>query len=103
MPVIDNIRVVVIPFESAVTAIGRFFWLIGLSFLRHLVSAVEGSSSEELIVQHEKEEYPRTVATQLQAPRNSTNQQGERANTPPCRWLSVFGCEARALKNARAV
>lgn len=42
MSVIDNIRVVVIPFESAVTAIGRFFWLIGLSFLRHLVNAVFG-------------------------------------------------------------
>jgi len=28
--------------SSAVTANGRFFWLIGLSFLRHLVNAVFG-------------------------------------------------------------
>ena len=68
-----------------------------------VTETAEGGSSEERIVQHEKEEYPPTVATQLRAPRNSTNQQGERANTPPCRWLSVFSCEARALKNARAV
>lgn len=61
-----------------------------------MTETVEGGSSEERIVQHEKEEYPPTVATQLQAPRNSTNQQGERANTPPCRWLSVFSCEAQA-------
>lgn len=84
--------------SPAVTAIGQFFWLIGHSFLRHLINAVEGNSSISWKVQHEKEEYPPTVATQLQAPRNSTNQQGERANTPPCRWLSVFSCEAQASK-----
>lgn len=70
--------------SPAVTAIGQFLWLIGHSFLRHLINAVEGSSSEERIVQREKEEYPPTVATQLRALRGDTSQQGERANTPPC-------------------
>ena len=49
-----------------------------------VTGTVEGDSSEERNVQHEKEEYPPTVATQLQALRGGTSQQGERANTPPC-------------------
>ena len=49
-----------------------------------VTETAEGSSSEVRNVQHEKEEYPPTVATQLQALRGGTSQQGERANTPPC-------------------
>lgn len=49
-----------------------------------VTETAEGGSSEERNVQHEKEEYPPTVATQLRALRGDTSQQGERANTPPC-------------------
>ena len=69
--------------SPAVAAIGYFFRFMG--FLPPtLGNAAEGSSSEVRNVQHEKEEYPPTVATQLQALRGNTSQQGERANTPPC-------------------
>lgn len=66
-----------------IVAAGCLF-IVALSFQWRDRETMEGGSSVNRDVQHEKEEYPPTVATQLRALRDGTSQQGERANTPPC-------------------